>query len=162
MLIKFHRDYLRSSLFGVEDALISTGGALVGIAVGSQDKRFVLLAGLVIILVESVSMAASEFSSEETVHQLDKKDKDNVFLSAIIMFCSYFTAGFIPVLPYILFPFPGSILISTLLSLTGLAFLGIYKGIISKTSLFKNSVEVLVIGGLASLVGVIAGYILKI
>lgn len=59
-MLQTHKDYLRSSLFGIEDALISTTGAVVGIAVGSHNERFVLMAGLIIIMVEAISMTASE------------------------------------------------------------------------------------------------------
>ncbi|MFA5932722.1 MAG: VIT1/CCC1 transporter family protein [Microgenomates group bacterium] len=161
-MLRIHRDYLRSSLFGVQDALISTGGAMVGIAIASNDKRIVLISGLVIVLVEAIAMASSEFVSDEIVHVIDKKDRDNVFLSALIMFFSYLIAGLIPVLPYILFPLPQSIIISVIFSLLGLAVLGIFKGMISKASLIKNSLEVVVIGGVVTIIGLLVGYILKI
>jgi len=157
-----HKDYLRSSLFGIQDALTSTGGAVVGIAIGSHDQKIIMLAGVVIVLVEAISMAASEFVSNETIHQIDKKDLDNVYVSSFIMFVSYFVAGFIPVLPYLLFPLPQSIYLSIILSLLGLCALGVAKGIISKTSLYRNSLEVMVIGGVAAIMGFLVGYIFKI
>lgn len=157
-----HKDYIRSSLFGIQDALISTGGAVVGIAIGSYDKQVILMAGLVIVLVEAIAMGATEFISDETLHQIDKKDRDNVFVSSLIMFASYFTAGFILISPYLLFPLPQSIIISTIFSLLGLVILGIIKGIISKASLIRNCLEVLIIGSIVAAIGLLVGYILKI
>lgn len=107
-------------------------------------------------------MAASEFISDETVHQIDKANKDNVYLGALIMFVSYFTAGFIPVLPYLLFPLPQSIIISVIFSLIGLCGLGIAKGKISRSSLVRNAIEVMTIGGAVALVGLLVGYLFKI
>lgn len=161
-MLRVHKDYLRSSLFGIQDALTSTGGAVVGIAIGSYDQKIIMLAGIVIVLVEAISMAASEFVSNETIHQIDKKDLDNVYISSLIMFVSYFFVGLIPILPYLLFPLPQSIFISITLSLFGLSSLGIAKGIISKTSLLRNSIEVIAIGGIASLMGFLVGYVFRI
>lgn len=43
--------WLRSVVFGVEDGIVSTLGALIGIAIGSEDQYTVVLAGVVIIVV---------------------------------------------------------------------------------------------------------------
>ncbi len=62
----FFRSRLRDAVFGTQDGLISTLGALTGIAAGTQDGRVVVLAGLVIIVVESLSMAAGSYLSSES------------------------------------------------------------------------------------------------
>jgi hypothetical protein len=36
------RDYVRSSFFGIEDSLVSTTGLIAGVAVGTQDAKFVI------------------------------------------------------------------------------------------------------------------------
>lgn len=60
------RGRIRDAVFGTQDGLISTLGALTGIAVGTQDGRVVVLAGLVIIVVESLSMAAGSYLSSKS------------------------------------------------------------------------------------------------
>ena len=52
-------DYVRSSFFGIEDSLVSTTGLIAGVAVGSQNAKYVILAGLVGIAVEAVSFGLS-------------------------------------------------------------------------------------------------------
>ena len=47
---------LKEIVFGVEDGMVSTLGSITGIAVGSGNHSTVLLAGSVIIAVESISM----------------------------------------------------------------------------------------------------------
>lgn len=65
-MAEFLRKRLRDGVFGTQDGLISTLGALTGIAVGTQDGQVVVLAGLVIIVVESLSMAAGSYLSSKS------------------------------------------------------------------------------------------------
>jgi len=58
--------YLRDIVFGTEDGLVSTLGALTGIAIGSRNTEIVLLAGVVVICVESISMAVGSFLSSRS------------------------------------------------------------------------------------------------
>jgi predicted membrane protein (TIGR00267 family) len=73
---------VREVVFGVEDGMVSTLGAMTGIAVGSGDKYTVLLAGIVIITVESVSMAIGSFisnkSSEEVTDKIIEDEKEEL------------------------------------------------------------------------------------
>ncbi len=57
---------LRDAVFGTQDGLISTVGALTGIAAGTQSREAVVVAGLVIIVVESLSMAAGSYLSSKS------------------------------------------------------------------------------------------------
>ena len=59
------RARLRDAVFGTQDGLISTLGALTGIAAGTQNAEAVVIAGFVIIAVESLSMAAGSYLSSK-------------------------------------------------------------------------------------------------
>ncbi len=60
------RAKVRDAVFGTQDGLISTLGALTGIAAGTQNAEAVLIAGFVIIAVESLSMAAGSYLSSKS------------------------------------------------------------------------------------------------
>ncbi len=73
-----HKDiYLSSSLreivFGMEDGMVSTLGAITGIAVGSQDHFTILLAGTSIIAVEAISMGLGSYLSNQSGREVDLK-----------------------------------------------------------------------------------------
>ncbi len=53
--------YLRDLIFGLEDGMISTLGALTGIAIGARSQNIIYLTGIVVICVESISMAIGTF-----------------------------------------------------------------------------------------------------
>ena len=70
-------DAVRELVFGLEDGLVSTMGAVAGIAAGTDNGRIVILSGLVIIAVEALSMAAGSYLSNKSHRQmLEKRIED--------------------------------------------------------------------------------------
>ena len=63
MSLKINQDYIRSLVFGFQDALVSTTGIVVGISVGVHNKQFIILSALVAISVEALSMGAGQYLS---------------------------------------------------------------------------------------------------
>ena len=63
-------DHIKQIVFGTQDGMVSTLGAVTGIAIGSDDTFTVVLAGLAIITVESISMAIGSFTSSLTEHDV--------------------------------------------------------------------------------------------
>ncbi len=162
-LKKISPDYIHSAFFGVEDSLISTTGALAGIAIGSGNRSVILLTALVIIAVESTSMGASEFISEETEEEIEKlKLPANPKISGLLIFLSYVVAGLVPLAPYLFFAPTQAIPISVVLALVGLTILGIVKGKLTKLNPLKSAFEVLIIGGIATSIGIVVGIVFKV
>lgn len=164
ILKKIHEDYLRSGLFGLQDGLVSTTGVVVGISAGISDKAIIVLAALVAVSVEASSMAAGQYSSEKAVHQLDKTGKhtDSLLLGAAIMFFSYFLAGMIPIIPTLVFDQPEAQTISIVAAFIGLFVVGYIKGYIVEHHALRSAIELFVIGGVATAIGLIVGVILKV
>lgn len=61
---------IREVVFGVEDSLVSTLGAVTGVAVGTGDQFVVVLSGIVIVVVETVSMTAGSYLSSKSATEL--------------------------------------------------------------------------------------------
>jgi len=162
--MKIDKDYLRTSIFGFEDALVSTTGVVVGISTGIANKEFILLAASVTIAVEAISMTAGQFISERAFHQIDRarRHHDNLAVGAFIMFLSYLIGGIIPVLPLFFMNLPEAIIFVLIFAFLGLFTLGYVKGKIVKVSPTRSAMETIFIGGAATIIGVIAGYFLKI
>ena len=163
-MIKLHEDYLRSAFFGLQDALVSTTGVVVGISAGVHDRSIILLAALVAVSVEASSMAAGQYSSEKTVHQMDKTGRhtDNLFTGALIMFIAYLIGGLVPILPVIFIDPPQSSIFGVIFALIGLFAVGYIKGILVKEAPLRNAIELLIIGGTATAIGLAVGHFLKI
>jgi len=60
-------------VFGMEDGMVSTLGALTGVAIGSLNAFTVLLTGLVIITVESISMGVGSYISTKSSLDITKR-----------------------------------------------------------------------------------------
>ncbi|TBW29983.1 VIT1/CCC1 transporter family protein [Gramella sp. KN1008] len=63
---------VREVIFGMEDGMVSTLGAITGIAIGSEDHYTVILSGTVIIAVESVSMAIGSYISNRSEYEINQ------------------------------------------------------------------------------------------
>ncbi|MDP2637782.1 MAG: VIT1/CCC1 transporter family protein [Candidatus Levybacteria bacterium] len=164
MAKEIHEDYLRSIVFGFQDSLVSTTGVIAGVAAGTSDKQLVILAAFVTITVEALSMGAGQYMSEKSVHQMDKTGKhtDNLYVGAGLMGASYLLGGLIPVLPILIFPLPLSATISIGAALTGLFILGFSKAKLVRVNPIKSALEVLILGGAATAIGLIVGRFLKV
>ena len=64
---------VREVVFGMEDGLVSTMGAITGIAAATSDPFIVLLSGFVIIAVESVSMGVGSYLSSKSEKEVSLK-----------------------------------------------------------------------------------------
>ena len=69
VLRRFFHSGIRDIIFGTQDGLVSTLGALIGIARGTGDPKTVVIAGIVIVSVESLSMAAGSYLSSKSHRQ---------------------------------------------------------------------------------------------
>lgn len=158
-----NKEYLRSIVFGVEDSLVSTTGLIAGISVGTNSREFVLLAGIVAVSIEAVSMGAGEYLSDDAVNELEKikRYRDRPLVSGFLMLVSYFMAGLVPLFPVVLFQYPTSLYLGVTFALSGLFFLGFFKGKILHTSPLKGGFKILVIGGVATLLGLFIGSLFK-
>ena len=64
---------IREVVFGMEDGMVSTLGAITGIAIGSQDQFIVILSGTVIIAVESISMSIGSYISNRSEYEVNQR-----------------------------------------------------------------------------------------
>ena len=164
MFKKLHEDYLRSIVFGFHDALVSTTGVIVGVATGTGNRDIVILAGIITILVESLSMGVGQYMSEKAVHQMDKTGKhtDNLYLGGFLMTMSYFLGGLVPLTPMLFFDVTTAIAITILASLAGLFILGYLKAKLVDVNPLKSAVEILILGGITTAIGIVVGNYLRV
>lgn len=64
---------IREVVFGMEDGMVSTLGAITGIAIGSQDHFTVVFAGVVLIAVESISMGIGSYLSNRSEYEVNQQ-----------------------------------------------------------------------------------------
>ncbi|MBI5530399.1 MAG: VIT1/CCC1 transporter family protein [Candidatus Doudnabacteria bacterium] len=66
-------EVLKEVVFGMEDGMVSTLGSITGIAVGSGNHFTIILAGIVIIAVESISMGIGSYLSNRSQEEVEER-----------------------------------------------------------------------------------------
>jgi predicted membrane protein (TIGR00267 family) len=105
-------------------------------------------------------MATGSFLSETSAEKyLTKSDKGSrtPFFTSIIMFFSYFLAGFMPLAPYVFLNATVAFWTSIAISLSALFALGVIGARISETRVLYGGIKMLIFGGIALLLGVTVG-----
>lgn len=159
-----HEDYLRALLFGLQDGIVSTTGVVVGISTGVSNKAIIILAALVAVSVEASSMAAGQYTSEKAVHQMDRTGRhtDSLLLGSLIMFLAYLAGGSFSIVPTVLIDQPLARLVAVASSFVGLFAIGYLKGVLVEGKPLRSAIELFVIGGLATALGLVVGRVLKV
>ncbi|MEK7151367.1 MAG: VIT1/CCC1 transporter family protein [Patescibacteria group bacterium] len=155
---------LRNMIFGVEDSLVSTVGLLAGITIAGISRQTILLTGIILIFVEALSMGAGSFLSEYSVEEYARQGRVSARKSiggGIIMFFSYFISGFIPLFPYIIFEASLAFWVSIGFSSVALFVLGFLQAKLSNSRSIVSGGRMLMVGGVAIVVGVLVGKIVQ-
>jgi len=157
------RGFLRNFIFGAEDSLVSTVGLLSGVSFAGLSSQVVVLSGIILILVEAISMGAGAYISEDSVNELDGKEGDNQIVDALVMFFSYLLIGLIPLLPY-LFTLDTRLAFywSVAFSLVALAAVGLFKGHFVGRNPWLSALKITIIGGVVIAVAVAVGLAVKL
>src|SRR3989344_7504271 len=157
------RGYLRNFIFGAEDSLVSTVGLLSGVSFAGLATREIILSGVILILVESISMGAGVYLSEDSANELPQPgEHDNTLADAAIMFISYLLIGLIPLLPYIFSVDPKiGFYWSVGFFLLALFCLGLFKGYVIGRHLIYSALKIFAVGTLVVIIAVAVGLLVK-
>lgn len=174
MLAKLRRvivESIREVVFGMEDGLVSTLGVVTGIAEGTQNRFVILLSGVVVVIVESLSMAAGTYLSTESENQVQKVlhprhsarlllsqgQRSNPRQGALVMGISYIIGGSIPVLPYFVASLREALLFSIIATIVSLFLLGFGKGRLTHTHPLRSGLEMATVSLTAAVIGFLLG-----
>ncbi len=154
---------IREIIFGLEDSLVSTLGAVTGIAIGANNTYIVILSGLVLIAAESTSMAAGSYLSSKSAvaveHVLHKKDGLRIDKHAqpvragMVMGVCYFVGGFVPLTPYFFLSIPLALVVSIPATAIVLFLVGVWSSQFTKRSAARSGFEMVFVSLSAALVG---------
>ncbi|MEN9389588.1 MAG: hypothetical protein RLY61_672 [Candidatus Parcubacteria bacterium] len=158
MLKRLHPEYFKNLVFGIEDSVVSTVGVLFGLATAAMDRGTIFTTGLIVISVEAISMGIGSYLSEESTQEIDgQTHKDKPAIEGIIMFCSYYFAGFIPLLPYVFFDIRSAKFLSVTVALVTLFLVGFIP-----RKKAKSGIKMAVLAGFAIFIGFAVGKFLKL
>lgn len=96
--------FVRNLVYGLEDSFISTTGVVVGLTFAGMPTPHIIVSGIILILVEAMSMSFGSLLSEESfmITSKSKYTKQQLLTYAMTMFLSYLVAGSLVLAPYVL------------------------------------------------------------
>lgn len=156
---------LREIVFGLEDSLVSTLGAITGIAAGTGNKFVVILSGIVLIFVESTSMAAGSYLSAKSASEASGSRSGRFKMSreavraGVVMGVFYMIGGVFPLSMYFLLPVRTAMIPSVVLTAAVLFALGVWKSKIVKTGWLRSGMEMMIVSLSAAVIGFVVGRI---
>jgi VIT1/CCC1 family predicted Fe2+/Mn2+ transporter len=157
------KGFLRNFVFGAEDGLVSTVGLLSGVSFAGLASREIILSGIILILVEAISMGAGVYIAEDSEKELDPTENENQVSDAAVMFFSYLLIGLIPLIPYIAFTDTRyAFYWSVGSSLVALFCVGLFKGFFVHNKPLKSAIKITLIGGVVIAVAVAVGGLVSI
>ena|SRR3989344_1540888 len=157
--------FLREIVFGLEDGMVSTLGAITGIAGATGNRSLVIISGLVIVAVESLSMAAGTYLSNKSEEQADgiinhrrrRRISSKPVRDGIYMGISYIIGGSLALCSYFFLPVNFAIPTSITLTVIALFTMGVVKGKITRINPWRSGLEMTTVSLTAASVGFVIG-----
>jgi predicted membrane protein (TIGR00267 family) len=161
-------DSMREIVFGLEDSLVSTLGAVTGIAVGTGSQYIVILSGLVLIAAEATSMSAGSYLSTKHAREAEilfherkgskiHDEAPHPIRAAVVMGAFYLVGGTVPLLPYFLLPVKQAVLPAIVITAITLFLVGVWAASFTQTSKLKSGIEMTAVSLAAALIGYAIG-----
>lgn len=161
-------DSMREIVFGLEDSLVSTMGAITGIAVGTGSTYVVILSGFVILFAEATSMSAGSYLSTKHAREAEilfhqrkgievHEEATHPIRAGIVMGVFYLLGGIIPLVPYFLLPVEKAIVPAVVATAITLFLVGAWAASFTKTSKLKSGLEMTIVSLTAAAIGYMIG-----
>tara|TARA_Y100000590_G_C15394688_1_gene891433 strand:+ start:114 stop:593 length:480 start_codon:yes stop_codon:yes gene_type:complete len=151
--------FLSEFIYGSIDGLITTF-AIISSSIGASIPNvYIIIISIASLLSDGYSMGISRYLSYTAELKKNVQSK-NPLISGIYTFISFVIIGILPILPFIFLKdniFQTSLVITLVLFL----LIGIIKGLILDSSIIRNAIETLLLGGSAALISYYVGYYLK-
>jgi vacuolar iron transporter family protein len=161
-------DSMREIVFGLEDSLVSTLGAITGIAVGTGNQYIVILSGFVLIAAEATSMAAGSYLSTKHAREAEvlfhkrrgldvHEEVSHPIRAAAVMGIFYLFGGFVPLVPYFVLSVDQALVPAIVVTALVLFGVGVWAASFTKTSKLKSGLEMMAVSLAAAGIGYVIG-----
>lgn len=163
-------NYIRSIVFGLNDGLVEILAAVAGIAVVATSGTVVIVAGVIIGVSGTLSMAGGSYLSAKSHNLMEDIDEDGEgntnttpLQEALYTGVYYFLGSLVAIIPFV-FGLVGvaGILVAVILVSLVLTMVSIIVAVVSGTSVQKRVFEMLAVSLGAVMVTVILGTVARV
>jgi VIT1/CCC1 family predicted Fe2+/Mn2+ transporter len=161
---------LREIILGAQDNLINVLATVLGVAIGSGSTKIVALAGLASGIAEAISMGGVLYTSTSAERDLFRRTNGadapasslkDPLRAAVVTFVAALFAAAIPLTPFAFLSIRRAMAGAAVLSVVALFALGGYKGGVTGRSWWRDGVQFVAVGSLATLASALVGAVLK-
>ena len=150
-------EYVGSMVLGLNDALVELTGALAGLTFALQNGKLIGVAGLVMGIAASLSMAASEYLSRRS------EGVGDPLKGALYTGVAYIITVALMVLPFLTIPNPYTALISMLgVAVVIIGLFSFYVSVVKDQSFKRMFLEMLAISLSVALVSFAVGWAVRV
>jgi VIT1/CCC1 family predicted Fe2+/Mn2+ transporter len=155
---------LRDFILGASDGIVTTFAVIAGVVGASLSSRVVIILGLAKLLADAISMFAGIYlgaKSEIEYRHLRKDKHEDVhpLTQGIIVFVSFLTIGFLPLLPFV-FNLPQKFILSSIIVAIALLVVGGVRAASVGKRALVGAIEMFLIGGAAAVAAYFVGFLL--
>lgn len=159
------KELFLSIISGTEAGIATTAAIIVGLTIGTSDRRLVVISALIAIFVQAFNSALTTVVTSHTLDEIERNRDMNSLYGPVVQgglqFLTHISAGMIVLLPIVYVTKLELAMVASIgVSLVLLLWIGLYIGRIVRHDPIRNSVQSLVLGMLIIIGGFVAGYII--
>lgn len=157
---------LRDGVFAANDGIVTTFAVVAGSMGAGLSSKVVLILGFANLFADGFAMSSGNYLGikSEVEYQIGnrggEKHQHSPIKHGVTTFFSFVLAGLLPLLPFLFGGenFKGQFFTSSVIVVLTLFFIGSMKAYVSKKNSFNGGIEMLLVGGFASLVAFLVGF----
>ncbi len=145
------KHYIRDIIYGANDGIITTFAIMAGVVGANLSPSIIVIMGFANLFADGFSMAISNYQAIESEGDARGSRAVHPLGSAVVTFLSFFIAGLIPLLPYLILP-RGTDMFVPVLTATGIALfiIGALRASFARKHFIRTGVETMFVGALAA------------
>lgn len=157
--------FLRDAVFGANDGIVTTFAVVAGSAGATLSAAVVLILGFANLFADGFSMAAGNYLGVKSSIEFEESSGESLSKEgspkthALVTFLAFEAAGLIPLIPYLL-KLEQAFLFSSICVVATFFGVGVLKSRFTKKHVLMSGLEVVIIGGVASITAYLVGYFL--
>mgnify|MGYP001420213666 CR=1 FL=1 len=158
--------YIRDIVLGANDGIITTFAVVAGVAGARLSPAVVIMLGLANLLADGLSMGASNYLGSASEDAVQRRESDHqrrrALARSLATLLAFVTAGFIPLLAYVLPIDPAqAFTVATILTGAALFLVGASRSLIIDKPWWIAGAEMFTVGTLAAVTAYLVGWWLR-
>lgn len=156
--------YIGDIVYGANDGIITTFAVIAGAAGAGFSSSVIIVLGIANLIADGFSMGASRYLSLKSEQDIEGAVKDgrDPIADGFATFASFVTVGTLPLIPFFI-PSAAENAFTVSATATAVTFfiVGAARSLVIKTHPIIAGFEMLVVGGIASLIAFALGFMVQ-